>query len=206
MRSGGGPVDQDRRDRLERLFEEASALPPVEREAFLGRSCADDPELRAELVSLLAASPGADALLEDLGRLVEPPYDGPATSLVEGLQGRYEIEGRVGAGGMASVYRARDLRHGRRVALKVLKPEVAAAVGAARFLSEIKTTASLHHPNILPLFDSGDVDGNLYYVMPFVEGETLRHRLNRERQLPIDEAVAIATSLAEAVDYAHRQG
>src|SRR3954469_10103678 len=98
-------------------------------------------------------------------------------SLNEALAGRYEIEREVGRGGMATVYLARDIRHNRRVALKVLNPDLAAAVGAERFLSEIRVTANLQHPNLLPLFDSGDADGRLFYVMPFVDGETLRQRL-----------------------------
>ena len=107
---------------------------------------------------------------------------------------------------MATVYLAVDLKHGRRVALKVLHPELAAVLGGDRFLAEIKTTAHLQHPNILQLFDSGSADGLLYYVMPYVEGESLRGRLTREKQLPIDEAVAIARGVAAALDYAHRQG
>jgi len=122
------------------------------------------------------------------------------------LEGRYRIEGEVGRGGMATVYRADDLRHGRKVALKVLRPELAAVVGADRFLTEIRTTASLQHPHILPLHDSGEADGFLFYVMPYVGGESLRSRLDRERQLPVDESVMIARKVAEALDYAHRQG
>ena len=99
-----------------------------------------------------------------------------------------------------------DLRHDRKVALKVLQPELAAVIGAERFLAEIKLTANLQHPHILPLFDSGEADGFLFYVMPFVEGESLRDRLSREKQLPVDEAVRIATEVAEALDYAHRHG
>ena len=107
---------------------------------------------------------------------------------------------------MATVYLARDLRHDRRVALKVLRPELAAVIGADRFLAEIKLTANLQHPHILPLFDSGAVDSHLFYVMPFVEGETLRDRLTREKQLPVAEAVRIASEIASALDYAHRHG
>ena len=119
---------------------------------------------------------------------------------------RYAIEREIGAGGMATVYLARDLRHDRQVALKVLKPELGAVLGVERFLSEIKVTANLHHPNLLPLFDSGEVEGLLFYVMPFVEGETLRARLNREKQMPIDEALRITVAIASALDYAHRHG
>ena len=115
-----------------------------------------------------------------------------------GLAGRYRIERELGEGGMATVYLADDLKHHRKVALKVLRPELAAVVGAARFLSEIETTANLQHPHILPLFDSGEADGFLFYVMPYVEGESLRERLDRERQLPIQEAVRIATSVTTA--------
>jgi serine/threonine-protein kinase len=116
------------------------------------------------------------------------------------LAGRYEVEREIGAGGMATVYLARDVRHERRVALKLLKPELGAVLGVDRFLAEIKVTANLQHPNLLPLFDSGEVDGLLFYVMPFVEGENLRQRINREKQLPVDEAVVWA-AVAAAVKH-----
>jgi Tol biopolymer transport system component len=119
---------------------------------------------------------------------------------------RYQIEREIGSGGMAIVYLARDLRHHRSVALKVLKSELAAVLGGERFLSEIRVTANLHHPNLLQLFDSGEADGRLFYVMPYVAGESLRARLNRERQLPVEEAVRIASQVASALHYAHRHG
>ncbi|MCH7716881.1 MAG: PD40 domain-containing protein [Gemmatimonadetes bacterium] len=122
------------------------------------------------------------------------------------LAGRYQLERHIGEGGMATVYLAEDLRHKRKVAVKVLRPELAAVLGAERFLQEITTTANLQHPHILPLFDSGEADSFLYYVMPFIDGETLRDKLNRETQLGIDEAVGITTAVADALDYAHRQG
>ncbi len=122
------------------------------------------------------------------------------------LATRYEIVREIGAGGMATVYLARDIKHQRDVAIKVLHPELAAALGAERFLSEIRTTANLHHPHILPLHDSGDADGFLFYVMPYVDGETLRTRLTRERQLPIADAVRIAREVADALGYAHGRG
>src|SRR5512144_1520908 len=129
---------------------------------------------------------------------------------VEGLRGalagRYDIEREVGHGAMATVYLARDLRYNRRVAVKVLSRELAAALGAERFLREIDILAHLNHPHILPLLDSGDAGGFLYYMMPFVEGESLRHRLERETQLPIADALAITREVALALDYAHRQG
>ena len=130
----------------------------------------------------------------------------PITRLNAALEGRYRIESELGEGGMATVYLADDLKHERKVALKVLKPDLAAVVGAERFLAEIKTTANLQHPHILPLFDSGEADSFLFYVMPYVEGEDLRQKLDREHQLPVDEAVQVATNMAEALDYAHRQG
>ena len=122
------------------------------------------------------------------------------------LAERYVVERELGAGGMATVYLAHDRKHDRDVAIKVLHPDLGAALGVDRFLSEIKTTAKLQHPHILPLLDSGEADGLLYYVMPVVTGETLRARLERERQLPIPDAVRIAREVASALDYAHRQG
>jgi serine/threonine-protein kinase len=141
------------------------------------------------------------------------------------LADRYAIDRELGQGGMATVYLAHDLKHERKVAIKVLKPDLAAVLGAERFITEIKTTAALSHPHILPLFDSGTVDGRgsmvdgvdasaiddrpltfLFYVMPYIEGETIRDRLNRETQLGIDEAVRITREVADALDYAHRHG
>ena len=120
--------------------------------------------------------------------------------------GAYEVTGLLGRGGMATVYLAQDHKHHRRVAVKVLHPELAAAVGPERFLREIDIAAALHHPHILPLHDSGEVDGLLYYVMPYVEGESLRERLAREGTLPLASARRIAHEVAGALDYAHRQG
>jgi serine/threonine-protein kinase len=121
------------------------------------------------------------------------------------LSDRYRLERELGQGGMATVYLAQDLKHDRKVAIKVLRPELAAVIGAERFLSEIKTTANLQHPHILQLHDSGEAGTFLFYVMPFVEGESLRDRLNREKQLPIQDAVRIASEVASALDYAHRR-
>ncbi len=128
------------------------------------------------------------------------------SSLQESLRPAYEIEREIGRGGMATVYLARDPKHDRLVAVKVLDPELGAVLGIERFLSEIRVTANLQHPNLLPLFDSGGANGHLYYVMPYVEGETLRARLDRERQLPVEEAVRIAIAVGNALDYAHAHG
>jgi serine/threonine-protein kinase len=130
----------------------------------------------------------------------------PLAHLTTALADRYRVERELGQGGMATVYLAHDLRHDRKVALKVLRPELSAILGAARFLGEIKTTANLQHPHILGLFDSGEADGVVFYVMPYVEGESLRARLRREKQLPVDDAVRIAREVADALDYAHRHG
>ncbi|MFI5209904.1 MAG: protein kinase [Gemmatimonadales bacterium] len=148
--------------------------------------------------------------------------ESPRESLTAALADRYRIERELGQGGMATVYLAHDLRHDRKVAVKVLRPELAAVIGAERFLSEIKTTAKLNHPHILPVFDSGQVEGPgskdegvqpstfdlrpsayLYYVMPYVEGETLRERMTREKTLPVEEAVRLTREVADALAYAH---
>ncbi|HUF66767.1 MAG TPA: protein kinase [Gemmatimonadaceae bacterium] len=129
-----------------------------------------------------------------------------AARLESTLSDRYRIERELGAGGMATVYLAEDVRHHRKVAIKVLHPELSAVLGPERFLKEIELTANLQHPHILPLFDSGNADGLLFYVMPYVEGETLRGRLEREQQLPIADALRIASEVADALEYAHRRG
>ena len=126
--------------------------------------------------------------------------------LTAALADRYRIERELGAGGMATVYLAQDLKHDRKVAIKVLRPELSAVIGAERFVREIRTIAALQHPHILGLIDSGEVNGTAYYVMPFIDGESLRERLNREKQLPISDAIRIATEVAAALGYAHRHG
>src|SRR6185503_11772674 len=152
---------------------------------FVRDACGTDETLRKEVVSLLGAHDAMatgfleqPAVIEQIG----------AAPLVQALAGRYEIEREIAHGGMATVYRARDVRHERAVAIKVMRDEIAAVVGAERFLEEIRVTALLQHPHILPLFDSGSLGGLLWYVMPLVEGETLRSRLMRDGKLPIDEA------------------
>src|SRR3954451_21479351 len=136
----------------------------------------------------------------------QPQSTAPLDSLSAALADRYRIERELGEGGMATVYLAHDLKHDPRVAIKVLKPELAVVIGADRFLREIKTIASLQHPHILGLIDSGEADGTAFYVMPFVEGESLRDLLAREKQLPIADTIRIASEVASALDYAHRHG
>ena len=131
--------------------------------------------------------------------------------LTAALGDRYALEREIGAGGMATVYLAQDLRHRRPVAIKVVRPELSGAEGIARFLREIELAARLQHPHILPVFDSGAIDDGSggrtpYFVMPFVQGETLRARLGRERQLPVEDAITLATEVADALAYAHANG
>src|SRR5690348_880499 len=135
------------------------------------------------------------------GNMTVPPSQLPTI-----VTDRYTIERQIGAGGMATVYLARDTKHDREVALKVLRPELGAVLGAERFLSEIKITARLDHPHILTLIDSGVADGLLYYVLPYVRGESLRDLLNRETQLPLDDALSLTKQVGSALDYAHRHG
>ncbi|MBA3497158.1 MAG: protein kinase, partial [Gemmatimonadales bacterium] len=130
----------------------------------------------------------------------------PFDRLKSALGDRYELDRQVGQGGMATVFLARDLKHERQVAIKVLRPELSASLGADRFLREIRVAANLQHPNVLGLYDSGESDGLLYYVMPFIEGESLRDRLDREQQLPIHDALQITREAAEALEYAHKRG
>ena len=132
--------------------------------------------------------------------------DVTGSTLADALRDRYTIERELGRGGMATVYLARDLKHGRLVAFKLLRPDLAAILGAERFLREIQLTAALQHPHILPLLDSGAAGSFLYYVMPYVEGESLRQRLSRDSQLSLDEALSIAGAVGSALDYAHGQG
>ena len=130
----------------------------------------------------------------------------PFDSLKAALADRYVLEHELGAGGMATVFLAHDPRHNRKVAIKVMHPDLATLFGPGRFLKEIETTANLQHPHILPLFDSGRVGNTVFYVMPYVEGGSLRTRLTREHELPVEEALRIATEIAAGLDYAHRNG
>jgi len=130
----------------------------------------------------------------------------PSDRLARALADRYTIEQELGAGGMATVYLAQDLKHRRQVAIKVLRPELAASLGVERFVREIEIAANLTHPHILPLFDSGEADGFLYYVMPFIEGESLRERLDREEKLGVQESIRLTDQVASALNYAHESG
>ncbi len=162
-------------------------------------------------VSVIGRLPGlicalsADALRSLPGKpKVNEELPGSTRGLSDTLAGRYRVEQELGAGGMATVYLAEDLKHHRKVAIKVLRAELSAVLGSERFLKEIELTAGLQHPHILPLFDSGSAGGQLFYVMPYVEGETLRARLTREGQLSVPDAVRITSEVADALDYAHK--
>ena len=213
----GAPLSPERWGHVRALVEEALQLPREAWPAFLAASCDGDDVLR-DLVARLAAA--CERSGESWGFLAQPasellapllvangmPTAGPPATFNAALADRYVVGAELGRGGMATVYGAEDLRHQRRVAIKVLDPHLGAMLGAERFLAEIRVTAGLQHPNLLPLFDSGEAGGLLYYVMPLIEGATLRARLYRERQLPVAEAVRIVSAVAGAVDYAHRQG
>jgi tRNA A-37 threonylcarbamoyl transferase component Bud32 len=195
---------------VDAVLQVALACEPARRDAAVAEACGEDDGLRREVESLLAAHDRAnDDFLERPAAevLAAPGAPRPlAERLAAALAGRYVIERELAHGGMATVYLARDVRLNRRVAIKVLREELAAAVGAERFLDEIRITASLQHAHILPLFDFGGVDGVLWYVMPFVDGETLRSRLSREGRLAVQVALQIAREMADALEYAHRHG
>jgi eukaryotic-like serine/threonine-protein kinase len=214
---GSSPMTPERWRAVDAVLRGALSCEPARRDAFVAEACAEDAALRREVASLLAAHDraGNDFLERPAGevftgRSVPPPL---IERLASALAGRYEIERELARGGMATVYLARDVRHDRRVAIKVLREELTAAVGAERFLEEIRVTASLQHPHVLPLFDSGSAayppeagGWLLWYVMPFVEGETLRSRLAREGRLPVDIALQLVREMADALEYAHRHG
>ena len=191
---------------VDAILQAALACEPERRAAVVAAACGADAELRIEVTSLLAAHVDAgDDFLERPA--VETIGAASLVSrLAKALADRYAIDREIARGGMSTVFVARDLRHDRRVAIKVLREDLAAAVGADRFLAEIRVTASLVHPHILPLFDSGSADGLLWYAMPFVEGETLRSYLARAGSLPIAEAVRLAREVADALDHAHLRG
>jgi serine/threonine-protein kinase len=222
-----GPLTPERWRVVDSVVQAALERAPAERAGFLARACGSDAALRHEVESLLAAvvdddfleraAPGLPAFdpggsgptgyagRDATGGIAGPPGAPPA-AFAAALAGRYVIERELGRGGMATVYLARDPRHGRPVAVKVLHPELSAALGPERFLREIAVTASLQHPHILPLFDSGEAAGRLYYVMPYVDGETLRARLAREGPLAVGEALRLVGEAADALAYAHARG
>ena len=197
--------------KVRELAEQVLELAPAERAAFL-RAATSDRSLLLAVEAIVDACERAqrdgEFLSGSAAVMAAPMFarDAIASMLREALAGRYTLEREIGRGGMATVFLARDERHARPVAVKVLDPELHALLGSERFLAEIRVTARLQHPNLLPLFDSGEAAGLLYYVMPYVEGESLGARLQRERELPVDEAVRITVAVAGALDHAHRHG
>ena len=213
----------DRWRAIDAILKGALEREPSERAAFLGSACAGDASLLREVESLLAADRADDGFLErltitrpditdaSLGAGHDAEGEGergaaPPSALAAAVEGRYAIVRELGHGGMATVHLARDLRHRRDVAIKALRPRLAAQVGAARFLREIEVVANLQHPHILPLFDSGAADGVRYYVMPYVAGGSLRDRLGRDGPLPVADAVRLTREVALALACAHRRG
>jgi len=196
-------ISSERWALLEPLIDAALDLQPEERDAYFDRASGGDASLRAQLARLVAACAQDDALLdapagERFAALIEetPPRI---------LNGRFVIEREIGRGGMAVVYLAHDRKHDREVAVKILGPDAAAAIGAGRFEREIKFAARLHHPNIVPLYDSGDDQGWLYYVMPVMRGGSLRQRLISGAPLSLDAVKRIARDIAAALTHAHEQ-
>ena len=191
---------------VEQLVDQLLELSDGARKAFLAARCGDDVELHEQVERFMVGIREAEKdFLPDLAPVPAsafmPAQVEPGTTL-----GGYRITREIGRGGMATVYLARDARHDRDVALKVLHSQIPVVVGPERFLREIKVTANLRHSNILPLFDSGSERDALFYVMPYVEGESLRDRLTREVHLPVDEAIRLAQEIAEALEHAHRHG
>ncbi|HEY2162344.1 MAG TPA: serine/threonine-protein kinase, partial [Gemmatimonadaceae bacterium] len=197
------PISAERWAVLEPLIDAALDLPPEERNAYFDRASDGDRSLRAQIARLVAACERDDALLD-------APVGVRFAALLEEtppriLNGRFVIEREIGRGGMAAVYLAHDRKHDRPVAVKILGPDAAAAIGADRFEREIKFAARLHHPNIVPLYDSGDEQGWLYYVMPVMRGGSLRQRLASGAPLPIHAVRQVLHDIAAALSHAHDQ-
>ena len=197
-------------EEIEALLDQTLELSAGDRAAFLARACSGDSELRVQVERLVQAAETSGGFLAEaaatfaaplLSRLADDATPSPGARL-----GTYEVVRQLGRGGMAMVYLARDLKHDRDVALKVLHGELAAALGTERFLQEIRISARLDHPHILTLIDSGESNGFLWYVLPYVRGESLRDKLTREHRLTVEAAVRITTHVASALDHAHRHG
>ncbi len=199
-------MEPRRWENIQAAFTEIVELDDSERRTRLAALGATDPELRVTVEALLEGDAEVEHRLTKFERLRVFRSGNDLSRFVTAVADRYHVQRELGSGGMAMVYLAQDLKHQRAVALKVLKPELASALGGERFLREIALTARLEHPHILPLLDSGRVDGLLYYVMPYVEGESLRDRLNREKQLSLDDALEITREVADALSYAHSRG
>lgn len=194
-------TDETRWARMMEVFDQAREVEPAQREAWLTAACADDPSLRTEVESMLAADASQDGILD---REIEVPETDGKPMLAADVGDRYELVRELGEGGMARVFLAYERKHGRRVVLKVLKPEVANHLGHERFLREARIVARLAHPHIVGLIDSGEAAGQLYYVMPYLEGETLRERLKKVGRLPLPMTITLIRDVADALRHAHR--
>ena len=200
-------VRTDRWDDVVTLFEQTLAQPPDERDRFLETATRDDPEIRDRVAAMVRADATPHALLDGAADVLTTVLlSAGGTDRAGERIGAYEIVREIGRGGAATVYLAKDAKHHRSVALKLLHPHASSALGGDRFRREIEVVAQLQHPHILPLHDSGEADGLLYYVMPLVTGETLRERIARDRALPLDDVRRIVDDVAGALDYAHQQG
>jgi serine/threonine-protein kinase len=207
-------LSRERWSQVEPLLDAALELEPTRRSAFLDETCRTDPALRAEVAALLLACDRGRGILAAPATVTYAPLLATLPpELPQQLGGRYSIVREIGQGGMATVYLAADTKHSRQVAVKVLHADVERLIGRERFLREIEIAAGLSHPHILPLHDSGEVASGrgdevsfLYFVSPFVAGESLRDRLSREARLTPDETARLGAEIALALDYAHRQG
>jgi serine/threonine protein kinase/tetratricopeptide (TPR) repeat protein len=200
-------LTDDRQERVFALFDRAVDLPAEERQRFVEDESRGDPEVRRRVLAMLAADGADHPVLDQTGDRLSQGLSAGGPVLSEGQRiGSYAITRLIGSGGMATVYLAHDARHNRQVALKLLHPGASWLVGGDRFRREIEVVAQLQHPHILPLYDSGESEGSLYFVMPFVSGETLRDRIARAGALPLDEVRRTITEVGAALDYAHRRG
>ncbi|MEP6733465.1 MAG: protein kinase [bacterium] len=205
--AGSRSITPDEWRQLAPLLDAVLDASPDRRETLLTELSGGDAARRAELARLVVDCEREYAPLEhSAGERFTTLFGEQASSIPQSLADRYEIGRELGRGGMAVVYVARDLRHGRDVAVKVVRPELAASLGRARFLREIEIAARLRHPNIVPVYDSGECEGVLYYVMPYEPGHSLRRRLERDGALPVDDVVAILRDVCDALAYAHHQG
>jgi serine/threonine-protein kinase len=207
-------MPQDRWREVDRVFAAVLDASEDAREAVIARECAADATLRAEVLRLLEADRRAEQRLGESATMFATPLlaktrleeDSPTAELEAALADRYAVEREISHGGMAIVYLARDLHHDRHVAVKVLAPRLAKAIGPERFRREIRIAGSLRHPNIVPVLDSGSGHGLTWYAMPFMEGQSLRQVLKREGKLPLDRALSIAEEAASALDHAYASG
>jgi eukaryotic-like serine/threonine-protein kinase len=200
-------LSPDEWHRLEALVDAVLEAGPDRRDAVVAELSGGDPVTQAELEHLATECDRASRLMErPATELFAELFDDTSVALAESIATRYRVIRRLGQGGMAIVFLARDVRHPRDVAIKVVRPHLAESFGHARFLREIEIASQLRHPHIVPLYDSGEVNGSLYYVMPYEDGRSLRERLTNEGRLPIDEATIVLRDVCDALAYAHRHG